>query len=55
MDSELKIRDKEIETLKNSIVDIKEDKKSNKNNLPVWLALVPSIAAVILGIISLYK
>ncbi|MEC0265126.1 hypothetical protein [Paenibacillus anseongense] len=48
LESKLEIRDREIASLK-------ADKQSNKNNLPVWLGLLPAIAAVFVAIVALWK
>lgn len=48
LESKLEIRDREIASLK-------ADKQSNKNNLPIWLGLMPSFAAVIVAMVALYR
>lgn len=50
---------KQIDSVQDELDDYKEqqreEKKSNKNNLPIWLGILPSTVAVIVAIIAIYK
>ncbi|MEC0210258.1 hypothetical protein P4H70_15070 [Paenibacillus ehimensis] len=59
LEEKLKLRDEKIAGLQSGLnslrQNIEDDKNTNKNVLPVWLGIIPSIAAVIVAIIALYK
>ncbi|OPH47636.1 hypothetical protein BC351_10630 [Paenibacillus ferrarius] len=55
LDEKFRLRDDKIDGLQKAIVDIRSEKQSNKNNLPVWLSILPSLAAVVVAIIAIYK
>ncbi|OPH47581.1 hypothetical protein BC351_10335 [Paenibacillus ferrarius] len=55
LDEKLKSLDKDVQGLQKAIDQIRLEKQSNKSNLPVWLGILPSIAAVVVAIIAIYK
>jgi hypothetical protein len=41
--------------LQKQVNELKESKKTSKNLLPIWIAIVPSVMLVIVEIISLFN
>jgi hypothetical protein len=55
IEAEFKLRDKEIENIQKELDGLKSEKQSSKNNLPVWIGIIPSVAAARVAIIALWK
>lgn len=53
IENKFQMRDKEIESLRKEIDSIRDEKKTHKNILPLWLALIPSVILVVFEIINL--
>jgi predicted RNase H-like nuclease (RuvC/YqgF family) len=53
---ELKLRDREIEDIKNELKDNKDDKKTNKQIFPAWISNLIAFFAIVVAIIAIvYK
>jgi hypothetical protein len=53
IENKFQMRDKEIEVIKKEIDSIKDEKKTHKSVLPLWIAIVPSVVLVVFEIINL--
>lgn len=53
LESELKLRDKEIEGIHKALTQINLDKQTNKTVFPSWIGNVINIAVVIVAIIAI--
>jgi uncharacterized coiled-coil protein SlyX len=53
LDEKMKSVEKDMQGIQKQINEIKEEKKTHKNILPIWLAIVPSIVLVIIEILKL--